>query len=213
MNESLVFFMRLLWTPGLIKPEQPFNQGLTKLRVGGIIGPVGLCIEMFWLLPRAAIMVWLPGIAGVGVILGSSLGFGFGVSRLVSRFEQICLKFAGFRYTGRAIYGSQVVWFPLPLVAMPIHLLFPFGITTSGHPEIVFMLLIFFTCGHLGWLYLLLWSGHCNLQGGSSMLHQKMSKIMIIMATIEIGGLLMLFFLGLSLFYSFFPNALGLWLL
>jgi hypothetical protein len=117
------------------------------------------------------------------------VGFGIGVLLMVLMvvFECVFLSIFKFRGMSRAVQGSSCVFLLVPFVAIPLHSIFPNGVTNSGHVELFWILAVLFICWHVAILCTLLGKGHFVNIKEAVISNTKLLMLSLILAGSEIA--------------------------
>ncbi len=75
----------------------------------------------------------------------------------------------------------------LPFIAIPLHALFPGGITAAGYEPLVWTLIILFVIWHVTWQNYLLKGGHIQWTGATPPTPLQLTRFSFILAGVEIG--------------------------
>jgi hypothetical protein len=183
------------------------------MKHANLVGVAGLCIEIVWVLPKGLFLLILPGFAAYAVMVLLSIGIGFGISRTFASVEGRILRRARIGEASPAILGSQVLWMVLPLVAIPIHMVFPRGIFLSGHVEISILIAAFFTCWHGACLRSLL--QRTTREATPAMLDPGtlITRQIVVISIFEFIVAIACYVVTTLVFSFAFPQSISLWML
>jgi len=140
MGNQIHIFLRLIFAPHTLKPEKTFRQNSKKLRIG-LLGGLGLCAQIAWVIPKNFISTDANYIIETLVNIAAAFILGFLFLIFMFVLENLFLLILGFKGTNGLVRGTQAIWIFLPLIAIPIHAIFPNGLAATGVGEIFWILL------------------------------------------------------------------------
>ena len=173
----------LLFSPQLVEPSEPFSKPSPKLAIGLVAGMIGLGIHVAWISPADFIgFGWRFEYA---LLVNKVVAFAIGIclACLLQVFECAFLSIFKFRGMSRAVQGSTCVFLLVPFVSIPLHEMFPNGVTNSGHVELFWILAVLFICWHVAILCTLLGKGHF-----ANILNVIMSRRRMLLLSLVIAG-------------------------
>ncbi len=180
---------RLLWAPQMVTVERPFTQSSRKLRVGFLMGLVGLGIRMIFLIPDNTRIFTIEEDPTLQLVANKLTGplMALGLLFLLWALERSLLQTCKMRNSSAMILGSFGIFLILPCIGIPLHALFPGGITAAGYEPLVWSFMMLFVLWHVTWLYFLMKGGHFRWTGSSPPSPKYLIRFAIILAGIEIA--------------------------
>nr|MDO8109480.1 hypothetical protein [Candidatus Sigynarchaeota archaeon] len=182
----ITLLSQLLFSPQLVEPKAAFQQNSKNMWIGLVAGIVGLGIQVMWLSPDDFI--------GFGwrfepsLLVNKIVGFSIGAILIVILylFEGAFLSMCKVKGVSGAIKGSIATLLLVPLVAIPLHSLFPDGVTNSGHVELFFILCGLFLTYHIAVLGTLLAKGHCISREQRPVPSSTVIKLVVLLLAVEV---------------------------
>jgi hypothetical protein len=202
----------VIWTPQSLVPQKPFNEPSRRLRTGFYLALIGLVIRMFWFVPDD--LVTIKDNESLSVILSnvSAVGFGLVFTLFLWWFAEIYLLFWRVRKSSSAVFGSMSIYIFLPIIGIPIHALFPGGMSATGYGYIVWILIIFFISWQNIWLGILCKQGHIQYQGDIGRIKKRIVPMILILILLEIALSILCLYLIPTLFKSSMAELFLTWL-
>jgi hypothetical protein len=164
------------------------------LRAGLFLGILGMGIEGAWIIPPDDI-ISIAGNPMLELVANKVVGFAAGIVFLLALFLADLALLACFRLKNisLAIQGSFSVFAFLPLIAIPIHALFPPHLGRAGDAWLVWLLIAGFLAWQVTWLGIFLRGGHVEprMRGRGGLGTRDVAIIVSVVLAIEIcGGIL-----------------------
>ncbi len=180
---------RLLWAPQTVTAERPFTQSSRKLRIGFLMGFIGLGIRMIFLIPDNTQIITIEEDEVLQLVVNKLLGpvMALGLFFLLWVLERSIFQLCKMRNSSAMILGSFGMFLILPCIAIPLHALFPTGITAAGYEPLVWVVMVLFIVWHVTWLNYLLKGGHFRWTNTSAPTTKQLTRFAIILAGIEIA--------------------------
>lgn len=202
----------VLFTPQSVVSEQRFQNPNKNLRYGFLLGLIGLMIRMIWIVPEDLIRI--SENPQLELFLNRLTGFGFGLIFAIFMLiiESIYLRLWKILQPTVVVAGSMSIYIFLPLIGIPIHTLFPGGLSASGYSYIVWILIVFFISWHCIWLGILCKNGNIEYKGDPNKLQKITPIITVILIIFEVSVTFALLYYLPPLFNSSINELFMLWL-
>jgi hypothetical protein len=184
----LISLGQLLWDPEAIIAPKPFEKPSPRLQAGFLAGIAGMGTQAAWIIPPDD-LISIAGNPALEFFVNKAVGFTVGILFLVFLLLVDLAILACFRLkkVTFAIQGSFAVFAFIPLVAIPIHALFPPHLGRAGDVALVWILITGFLSWHATWLGMFLRGGHVQGDINARLLPVIVAAVLAIEIT---GGVL-----------------------
>nr|MDO8111249.1 hypothetical protein [Candidatus Sigynarchaeota archaeon] len=180
---------QLFWSPGEIAAAKPFQSPARWLRLGLVAGMLGMGAQSAWIIPPDD-LISIASDPDLEIFANKALGFSLGIVFLLVMWlvEAAILACFKVKSMSPAINGSFAVFAFLPLIAIPIHALYPPHLGRAGDVALIWVLIVGFLAWHAAWLGILLRGGHVDTAGRGKLSSRKVALIACVVLAVEIAG-------------------------
>lgn len=144
---------------------------------------------MIFLIPDNTRIITIEGDEALQLVVNKLLGpvMALGLFFLLWALERSVMQACKMHKSSAVILGSNGMFLILPFIGIPLHALFPGGITAAGYEPLVWGVIVLFIMWHATWLNYLLKGGHFQWTGASPPTTKLLNRFSIILAGAEIG--------------------------
>jgi hypothetical protein len=142
------FFGNLLWFPRALQTVNPRPKRADATNAGFLAGLIGLGGFLAWLIPPD--YLGISDVPLIEAVLNAAVGVIAGILMIFMLFGFEALVFGAFGFKGysRTIKGAMGIFLLVPAACIPVHALFPDGLTAAGYQWIFWLIAGFFLAWH-----------------------------------------------------------------
>jgi hypothetical protein len=153
------------------------------------MGFLGLGIRLIFLIPDNTRIISIEDDAILQLVVNklTGLGMALGLLFLLWVLERSILQACKLHKSSAMILGSFGMFFLTPFVGIPLHALFPGGITATGYEPLVWVVMVLFVVWHVMWLHYLIKGCHFQWTRSSPPTPKQLTQFAIILVSVEIA--------------------------